>query len=1002
MKKNKIISSLLALSLLASSMIANTFTVPVYAAEETKDNGMKIDKKAEVNPDGSYKITLEAYATGKTITNVVNTDVPTDIVLVLDQSGSMADDMNTYDFRRYTEKSNEEYFKLRHNGSANPNLYYKLGENGYATVSVIASGPSESNSYKECPKNWRNSTNRSYNYDNYWMNSNNLYVKENGSYQKVILKREEEGSWLDSYYKYTYIFPDGTEVVSYYNDGTPNFNGKGPLYVLQNTGTGTTKYTYSYTDKENIQHIIGESEGAATKPTNIELYERYITKTMSRLAALKEAVGTFTQAVAKKAEGSDGRLGTSDDVDHRIAVVGFASQSGYGNNTELLSINGNNSGQVGVKYGSINAPNDYKAVLQSMKTSSGQDMVLKAINALTANGATEANLGMEMAQKILEFNPVPTGEKRNRVVIFFTDGQPTKSNGFEGTVANKTITYAGNIKNAGASVYAVGIFEGADATNLGDENGDIVQKSNWFMQKVSSNNGELHNPSYYLSAADAGTLNSIFQQISDQIQTGVSSTTLNSEAVIKDIIAPSFKLPENAKVEDISLKTYAYKGDKTWSENANDRKGARATIVDNTVSVTGFDFAENWCGTEKSKDGKETYRGNKLVISFDVVPKTGFLGGNKVPTNDHADVYENEDAETPIDTFPVPTVDVPIENITVSAPDKNVYLLQNVPASELKQGTVKVGDVTLDLSKADQNYALDSWQNHYVDINVEVKDANGNAVSSDGLQNLTDDTQYTVSVTVSPKYKGTAKKESGNGSGHINVFKPELTFKDGEAYYGEDATKTDFTANKVGEDVWKHGNTSSTDAGVTIIGNKPELTMGYTRDEMKLANGKYTKQDLPVKATVKIGETDVTDKTTFVHQACSQECGWTAPDPAKPGNPAFLMHIKTCQLAITKTGGAEGEPYVFTVMKDGKKYSEVTIVGNKSVTISELPVGTYSIVEDTGWSWRYTPSYSDPVTLSSASWSGTLTCTNKETNDKWLNEFSAVVKNVFSKRQTTN
>ena len=328
MKKNKIISSLLALSLLASSMIANTFTVPVYAAEETKDNGMKIDKKAEVNPDGSYKITLEAYATGKTITNVVNTDVPTDIVLVLDQSGSMDDDMNTYDFRRYTEKSNEEYFKLRHNGSANPNLYYKLGENGYATVSVIASGPSQSNSYKECPTSWKNFTNRSNNYNNYWMNSNNLYVKENGSYQKVILEREKEGLLFDSYYKYTYIFPDGTEVVSYYNDGTPNFNGKGPLYVLQNTGTGTTKYTYSYTDKENIQHIIGESEGAATEPTNIELYERYITKTMTRLAALKEAVKTFEEAVAQKAKGSDGQLGTSDDVDHRIAVVGFASESG--------------------------------------------------------------------------------------------------------------------------------------------------------------------------------------------------------------------------------------------------------------------------------------------------------------------------------------------------------------------------------------------------------------------------------------------------------------------------------------------------------------------------------------------------------------------------------------------------------------------------------------------------------------------------------------------------
>ena len=50
-------------------------------------DGLVIDKKATVNPDGSYTITLDTYTTGTVTTSTQS--VPVDIVLVLDQSGSM-------------------------------------------------------------------------------------------------------------------------------------------------------------------------------------------------------------------------------------------------------------------------------------------------------------------------------------------------------------------------------------------------------------------------------------------------------------------------------------------------------------------------------------------------------------------------------------------------------------------------------------------------------------------------------------------------------------------------------------------------------------------------------------------------------------------------------------------------------------------------------------------------------------------------------------------------
>ncbi len=995
MKKNKIISSLLALSLLASSMISNTFTVPVYAAEETKDNGMKIDKKAKANNDGSYTITLEAYATGEKITNVVNKDVPTDIVLVIDQSGSMKEDIGKPQYSSYSqwESYNGNYYANRHNGGG-ANLWH-LVDGSYVSVSVT-----KTQDYKELGNlvnyeaSWRGVTDNCYYYY-----ANNLYEKVGDEYKKVELTDQSIGLWD---FQYTYTFSNGDVVTSQGNDSKPDFGTHAPLYTPAPDGN-TTVYTYTYTDKTGTVHTIGTSTGVNTMYSPAFYKKTIVESGTTRISALRAAVTTFANSVADKAKGTDEILGTKDDVNHRIAVVGYAGNQSYytWKNTEVFV------GGTTYKYGE-NAKGQYSLAFQDMSTREGQNNIAASIAGLKTDGPTYTQYGLEMANGILDTNKVPKDETRHRVVILFTDGYPGyNADNFDKDAAKAALDQAEIAKKSGVTLYSIGIFEGADATTKGDSKGSNIQAANWFMQQVSSNNGEPQASSYYLSAGDAESLNNIFKQIAENIEQGGSAVELDGNTVIKDTISQYFQLPDGANKNSIILQKQSYIGKNKWGEK-EDATGASAQIVKDSegnqvVEVTGFNFKENWCGTETGADSNITYRGNKLVISFKVVPKPEFLGGNKVPTNALAGVYEKANDREPMFPFPVPKVDVPIKKIKVTAENKNVYLKGGVTADELKKGlTIEAYDennqankVKIDLSEP--NYGLQTWQNAFVnDIIIEVVDKSGNVIT--GINDLTDDSTYTVSVKVSPKYEGTATEESGNGSGTINVFKPELTFKDGEAYYG-DTVITDFTGNKVAE-VWKHDNTSSTDDGVTIIGNKPELKMEYAPDKTKLADGKYTKQDLPVKATVKIGDLDVTDKTTFVHQDCDPKCKWDTP--TKPGDPAFLMHIKTCELKITKNGGAEGEPYVFTVMKDGTKYSEVTIVGNASVTISELPVGTYSIVEDTGWSWRYTPSYSEPVTLSSASWNDTLTCTNKQTNDKWLNEFSAVVKNIFVKRQTTN
>ena len=94
-------------------------------------------------------------------------------------------------------------------------------------------------------------------------------------------------------------------------------------------------------------------------------------------------------------------------------------------------------------------------------------------------------------------------------------------------------------------------------------------------------------------------------------------------------------------------------------------------------------------------------------------------------------------------------------------------------------------------------------------------------------------------------------------------------------------------------------------------------------------------------------------------------------------------------------GGADGEPYVFDIYKDDDKYSEVTVKGNGTETLVELPVGTYTIKEDTGWSWRYSANNGGSAALTAQNPTDSITCINEKNKNQWLNGFSDVVENIF-------
>ncbi len=992
----KLILPLLLSFGMVSSLAMNPVTVH---AEEEKDSGIVTSKTVAYDEeDGSYTITLEAYATGEVTTSTVTKEVPTDIILVLDLSSSMNQNIGTVSYREYSNENNEALYALRHNGGKG-NLWYKDGDS-YYSVSVTAEGREPT--YTDTDAS--GSTNSTL-----YNDRSNLYARIGEDYVKVKVSRE--GWWNYTYtYTYTYTY-DGKDitVTSSGDKGKPQFDSGVSLCVLRGVDSTNATYTYSYTDSKGEEKKIVTSNGGTTVPRDVTFYSRSTSSSGggTRLAALKTACTNFAEAVAAKC-----KTETGGTVDHRIAVVGFNSGStrytGTSDDDALIDMSGTDAATT----------------------------VESAIDKLTTGQGTVPETGLKKANDIFEANRIPEGETRNRVVVFFTDGYPSTSgaDNFNDTLANKAITQANTAKNThGATVYSVAVLAGADPTSAGKEDGTNSEKVNWYLHNVSSNkDGKPQTPSYYLSAGDADSLNNIFQQISEQIDTGGSTSKLAGDAVVRDIVSPYFMLPSGATAANITLESYSYKGNSltaadAWEKNGT-ALGAAASIdtvkdettgvEQNRVNVTGFNFSENWCGTESQTGtvGAVTYRGNKLVISFKVTPRVGFLGGNNVPTNGKdSGVYENVDAKTAVEEFTVPKANVTIKDVTTIAEDKNVYLLGSVTKEELQNGaTVMVGagaegegGIALDLSKAtdeDKPYGLEKWQSEYVDIKVTIKDKDGTDIPATGLQNLKEDSEYSIEVKIAPKETAdtdsvgpNVEARTGEDTADINVFKPQLTFKDGNAYYGE-TVATDFSGNKVGVEKWMHDTTEAVPAD--MIGTAPTLDISYAPDAGKIENSKYTKQDVPVATTVKIDTVDVTADTAFVHTPCQEGSGYTWTDPTAPGDPAFLIHIKTCTLTVTKEGDnstLDNGSYVFTVRKDGQPYSEVSIQGNDSQTLCELPVGTYSIEENTGWSWRYSasPDYSVDAVLSSQKPAGTISCTNTREKGNWLDGYSAIVRNVF-------
>lgn len=242
---------------------------------------------------------------------------------------------------------------------------------------------------------------------------------------------------------------------------------------------------------------------------------------VKRIDALKKAANAFIDEIAtQNASISDA------SKQHQVSIVKFA---------------GNKSSKVGNDtYRKDGYTYNYSQVMKSMaecnETTKGS--FKDTINAINPAGATNAAAGMELAH-----GQTSKRSDAKKIVIFFTDGTPTTQSEFSNGVASDAIAAAKTMKDAGASVYTIGIFK--DANPKADVN--TASNENKFMQAASSNypaatytytqdwwgsvtwnwsfGDRAANSDFYKSASSASELSKIFEDISKEIVKGAGYPT---------------------------------------------------------------------------------------------------------------------------------------------------------------------------------------------------------------------------------------------------------------------------------------------------------------------------------------------------------------------------------------------------------------------------------------------------------------------------------------------
>ena len=349
-----------------------------------------------------------------------------------------------------------------------------------------------------------------------------------------------------------------------------NYSSRGKYWYYEDANSKTVKVT----------------QGASTK-----IYTR--TSDGTKMTALKNAAKAFVSNVNEK------------NPDSRISIVYFSGSA------SIKKTNESNE-----KY--LLRVGDSKTTIDSW------------IDSLRADGATNTADGFSKAKDVFSSNGkwanVTQTNGRKKMVVFLTDGVPTKHSSYDDDVAGEAVQYASDIKrDYEAAIYSLGIFDAAGSN--GKLSGASIATINTFMTDVASDSSK------YMTADSVDSLYHIFNSITDNMPVSITAT-------ITDVIDSRFELTDKQK------STFANRNDVQVTYNGN-----------GTTTVT-------WTNTTVNSKTGNTPGWHETI---EIKAKDDFIGGNMIPTNgsDSGITVGNNKK-----SFPQPSVNVKL--LTPGIGDKEI------------------------------------------------------------------------------------------------------------------------------------------------------------------------------------------------------------------------------------------------------------------------------------------------------------------------------------------
>lgn len=436
--------------------------------------------------------------------------------------------------------------------------------------------------------------------------------------------------------------PLASASYSYWSYGSSSYyflHTDGKYYKVSrgSSGNRNNKKYYLYFTVSNTRHYLSGNSVTTSQPSvsSIDttiwtgvLYEQ--DASVTKLDALKDACKAFVESIAKDAE--------ENNVEHRISLVKF---SGYYSDS----------------------PNQTVVTLANGSVKTNKSSLISSIEAFNAKGATEAHKGMELAAEQIEL----ADKNATKLVVMFTDGNPTTLSEFENEVAGSAINYAKQIKDKNAKVYSIGIFNDEDYTDKVGEYMNYLSSnypsayftgnsSTWSFTGVSAADDN----KYYSRVDNSEALTGVFEGIaSENVKGGADVEMETSQTEVKDILSSSFVLPEGTSTSEIRVSIADFDDTTPFDASEADYKfktPVTATdltveigeeVIDGetlqTISVKNFDFSTNWCGPiTVNKNGvvtKSWNPGKKLIFSFEIVPNPSAVGGLVTTNHPNSGVY---------------------------------------------------------------------------------------------------------------------------------------------------------------------------------------------------------------------------------------------------------------------------------------------------------------------------------------------------------------------------